>query len=77
MLSWDSCLHVHVRGLSVGCPDGNWSCSWGVAGDRERVWPLFNVLADVDTGAFGLVLALQIIQHHYEVLAIWLRARLS
>ena len=42
----------------VGCPDGNWSCSWGVAGDRERVWPLFDVLADVETEAFGLVLAL-------------------
>ena len=46
--------HAHV-----GCPDGNWSCSWGVAGDRERVWPLLNVLADVETGAFGLVLALK------------------
>ena len=32
--------------------------SWGVAGDRERVWPLFDVLADVEIGAFGLVLAL-------------------
>ena len=31
---------------------------WGVAGDRERVWPLFDVLADVETEAFGLVLAL-------------------
>ncbi len=41
----------------VGCPDGSWSCFWGVAGDRERVWPLFDVLADVKSGAFGLVLA--------------------
>ena len=31
----------------------------GVAGYRERVWPLFDVLADVETGAFGLVLALK------------------
>ena len=42
----------------VGCPDGSWSCSWGMAGDRERVWPMFDVLADVETGAFGSVLAL-------------------
>ncbi len=41
----------------VGCPDGNWNCFWGVAGDRERVWPLFDVLADVKSGAFGLVRA--------------------
>ena len=30
---------------------------WGVAGDRERVWPLFGVLADVELGALGLVVA--------------------
>ena len=52
----------------MGCPDGNWSCSWGVAGDRERVWPLFNVLADVESGAW--VGAGLIIQHHYEMLVI-------
>ena len=48
---------------------GNWSCSWGVAGDRERVWPLFDVLADVETGALGLVLALQYSTSDYEALA--------
>ena len=34
----------------VGCPDGNWSCSWGVAGDRERVWPLFDAHARLESG---------------------------
>ena len=29
----------------------------GSGWERERVWPLFDVLADVETGAFGLVLA--------------------
>ncbi len=29
-----------------------------MAGDREGVWPLFDVLADVKSGAFGLVLTL-------------------
>ena len=38
-------------------------------------WPLFSVLADVELGAW--VGAGPIIQHHYEVLAIWLRTRLS
>ena len=28
-----------------------------LAGYRERVWPLFDVLADVESGAFGLVVA--------------------
>ena len=46
--------------------------------DRERIGPLFDILADVESGALRLVLARVglIIQHHYEVLAIWLRARL-
>ena len=30
----------------------------GSGWDRERVLPLLDVLADVETGAFGLVLAL-------------------
>ena len=38
-------------------------------------WPLFDVLADVESGAW--VGVGPIIQHHYEVLAIWLRTRLS
>ena len=38
-------------------------------------WPLFDVLADVESGAW--VGAGPIIQHHCEVLAIWLRTRLS
>ena len=45
--------------------------------DRERIGPLFDIPADVDSGAFRFVLTSFIIQHHYEVLAIWLRARLS
>ena len=53
VLSWDPCLY-HAY---VDCPDGSWGCLWGVAGDRERVWPLFDVLADVKSGAFGLVVA--------------------
>ena len=39
-------------------------------------WPLFSVLADVESGAVvgaGPI----IIQHHHEVLAVWLRTRLS
>jgi len=39
-----------------------------VAGNRERVWPLFDVLADVKSGAW--VGADPIIQHHYDMLAI-------
>ena len=35
-------------------------------------WPLLDVLADVESGWVG---AGPIIQHHYEVLAIWLRTR--
>ena len=50
VLSWDPCLH---------------HCTWVVLGsewpDTSRIpgegWPLFDVLADVETGAFGLVLA--------------------
>ena len=30
---------------------------WGVAGDKERVGPCFDVLADVKSGAVGLVVA--------------------
>ncbi len=52
----------------VDRPDGSWSCFWGVAGDRERVWPLFDVLADVKSGAWAG--AGPIIQHHYGMLAI-------
>ena len=40
-----------------------------MAGDRERVWPLFDVLADVKSGASGLVVAPKI-HYHYEMLAI-------
>ena len=51
----------------------------GVALGSGRVpgegWPLFSVLADVESGAW--VGAGPIIQHHCEVLAIWLRTRLS
>ena len=39
-------------------------------------WPLFSVLADVESGAWVGVGPI-IIQRHYEVLAIWLRTRLS
>ena len=46
-----------------------------MAGDRERVGPLFGVLADVESGVW--VGAGPIIQHQYEALAIWLRPRLS
>jgi hypothetical protein len=46
-----------------------------VAGDRERVLPLFDVLADVTSGAW--VGADPIIQHQYDALAIGLRPRLS
>ena len=42
----------------VGCLDGNWSSSlWEVAGDQERVGPCFDVLADVKSGAVGLMVA--------------------
>ena len=62
----------------MGCPDGNWKSpgEWPVAG-RGFGPRLFDVLADVETGAKFWVGAGPIIQHHYEVLAIWLRARLS
>ena len=69
----------------MGCPDG----SWGVYGEwpetRRGLGPCFDmtsppvdgtVLADVETGAFGLVVTLYVTHHHYEVLA-WLRTRLS
>ena len=46
-----------------------------MAGDRERVLPLFDVLADVKSGAW--VGAGPIIQHQYDALAIGLRPRLS
>ena len=38
-------------------------------------WPMFDVLADVESGAW--VGAAPIVQYHYEVLVIWLRTRLS
>ena len=43
-----------------------------MAGDRERVWSLFGVLADVELGASGLVVVGggPIIHFHYEMLAI-------
>ena len=47
----------------MGCPD---------PGEGS---PLIDVLADVESGVW--VGAGPIIQHHYEELAIWLRARLS
>ena len=46
-----------------------------MAGDRERVCPLFDVLADVKSGAW--VGAGPIIQHQYDALAIELRPKLS
>ena len=64
--------------VDVGCPDGSfhsWSCLWGVAGDRQRVLPLFGVLADIEIRGFWAGGG-PIIHHHYEVLA-WLRTRLS
>ena len=45
-----------------------------MAGERAGPY-ILDVLADVESGAW--VGAGPIIQHHYEVLAIWLRARLS
>ena len=48
-----------------------------MAGDREGVGPCsIDVLADIELGV-GVVGTGPIIQYHYEVLAIWLRARLS
>jgi len=52
----------------VGCPDGSWSCLWGVAKDQERVCPCSMSLRMLIQGLWvgtGLI-----IQYHYEVLAI-------
>ena len=46
-----------------------------MTGDQEVVSPLFDVLADVKSGAW--VGARPIIQHQYDALAIGLRPRLS
>ena len=46
-----------------------------MAGDRDRVLPLFDVLAEVKSGAW--VGAGPIIQHQHDALAIGLRPRLS
>ncbi len=53
--TWEASSEPYRAGIHayVGCPDGSWGCLWGVAGDRERVWPLFGVLADVKSGALG------------------------
>ncbi len=40
-----------------------------MAGDRERVWPLFGVLADIKSGGFRAGGG-PIIHYHYEMLAI-------
>ncbi len=47
----------------------------GIGRGPGEGWPLFNVLADVEAGAW--VGDAPIIQHHYDVFAIWLRTRLS
>ena len=41
-----------------------------MAGDRERVWSLFDVPADVESGAFGPVGGGPVIHYHYEMSAI-------
>ena len=61
----------------VGCPDGNWKSPGEWLGTGRGLGPCSMSSKMLNQGLPFWVAAGPIIQHHYEVLAIWLRARLS